>query len=178
MIKKIKITDTKLNCISVDEVYEILCEFDDHFEIIDDNGDVHTINKVDDYCVKFKYVHEEEECTKPSGFSKKDLVAGKHIVKLADGSVGLVVYLGDELRVLFEDDDSMTLSDQEEDLSYSEDSNLNIVEVYEIRSRFISRIFDLAYHELVWQKNPKRKMTIEEIEEALGYNIEIVDIAD
>lgn len=175
MTKRIKITNTELGYLSKGKVYEIRHEFSDHFVIKDDDGDFHTIDKAGDCFVEFEYVHEEEECTKPSGFSKKDLVAGKHIVKLADGSVGLVVDMEDELRVLFKDDDSMTLDYQEEDLSYSEDSNLNIVEVYEISSCFISEIFKLDCHELVWQKNQKKKMTLKEIEEALGYSVEITD---
>lgn len=174
MTKAIKVVSTMSPFFTEGKIYLVHSEGLGWIEVVDDDGDVSTIDITEHGYIDFEWVEEENEAHSTS-FSKKDLVAGKHIVKLADGSVGLVVYSQDELWVLFEDDNCMTLRDQEEDLSFSEDSYFDIVEVYEISSCFMSKIFNLAYHDLVWQKNPKRKMSLKEIEEALGYSVEITD---
>lgn len=173
MTKAIKITYSRSPYLTEGKTYEVHDEVCSHMVVIDDDGDEYMVWGEGDSYIDYEVVEEKQS---PNiSFGKKDLVAGKHIVKLADGSVGLVVYAEDELFVLFEDNNSMALRYQEEDLSFSESSYFDIVEVYKISSCFISRIFDLAYHELVWQKNPKRKMSLKEIEEALGYSVEITD---
>lgn len=172
MTKAIKITYSKSPYLTEGKTYEVHDEVCSHMVVIDDDGDEYMVWGEGDSYVDYEVVEEKQS---PNiSFGKKDLVAGKHIVKLADGSVGLVVDMEDELWVMFEDDNSMTLRDQEEDLSYSEESYFDIVEVYKVSSCFISKIFNLDYHELVWKKNPKKKMTLKEIEEALGYSVEIV----
>lgn len=69
----------------------------------------------------------------------------------------------------------LSLRQYSEDLKYVGDSGLDIVEVYGTRiyTDVINANIDLA--ELIWEGNEGRKsMTIEEIEEELGYSIDLI----
>lgn len=177
MTKKIKIISTKSPFLTKGQTYQVWDEGVDYIEIQDDSGDVYVVLKENDPYVYYVFVEEGKD--PPSTFSKKDLVAGKHVVVTADGDVGLVVDVKGELWVCFDNDTTMELCDQEEDLSYPDDEALDIVEVYQLESSNIGRLFNLKSHTLVWKKEETRKeMTIKEIEEALGYKIEIVDATE
>lgn len=50
-----------------------------------------------------------------------------------------------------------------------------IDKVYKSKAGYLSAYFDDENLELIWERNPAKKMTIAEIEKELGYKIEIVD---
>lgn len=113
------------------------------------------------------------------GFMKKDLVAGKHIVKTRDGCVGLVVYNGKRLLVMFDNNTNMGLTDQEEDLTYDQE-DCCIDEVYELEDLYFKNLFNLDYHKCVFQRpiKQKKQLTLEQLREIVGEDFDIVDEND
>ena len=64
-----------------------------------------------------------------------------------------------------------------EDLTNKEFSNLDIIEIYVPKSKKFSfnNLFNLENLDLVWKRKEPKKMTLKEISEALGYDVEVVD---
>ena len=107
----------------------------------------------------YKMVFEKE---KPL----KEFLTERRVVELRNGDRYLVV--GD---FFMGENDYFIKDDFTDDLANRGLRKLDIVQIYEE----IPRIGVLYYKELgiVWERKPK-KMTKEEIEEALGYEIEII----
>ena len=106
-------------------------------------------------------------------FSNEDLKAGM-LVELKNGIIGILIPLDDRLEVYnanFEAaPDAKLLSS---DISDSIDIAFSIVKVYSLSNSI--RLFDTQTRQLLWEyEEPKKEMTIEEIEAELGYKIKIV----
>lgn len=96
----------------------------------------------------------------------KELLIDRRVVELRNGDRYLVVG-----EFLMGENDYFIKDDFTSDLTNRGLRKFDIVRIYEE----IPRIGALHYKELgiIWEREPK-KMTIEEIEEALGYEIEVV----
>ena len=106
-------------------------------------------------------------------FSNEDLKAGM-LVELKNGIIGILIPLDDRLEVYnanFEAvPDAKLLSS---DISDSIDIAFSIVRVYSLSNSI--RLFDTQTRQLLWEyEEPKKEMTIEEVEAELGYKIKIV----
>ena len=101
------------------------------------------------------------------GKTFKELLTGRRVVELRNGERYLVV--GD---FLMGESDYFIKGDFTDDLANHGLRKFDIVRIYEE----IPKIGALYYKELgiIWERKPK-KMTKEEIEKALGYEIEIVE---
>ena len=107
-------------------------------------------------------------------FSNEDLEAGM-LVELKNGIIGILIPLDDGLEVYnanFEAaTDAKLLSS---DISESIDIAFSIVKVYSISNSY--NLFDIDKRYLLWEyEEPKKEMTIKDIEAELGYKIKIVD---
>ena len=111
-----------------------------------------------------------------SEFTKDGLQTGM-VVELRNGDTMCVVKQGDDFRLL---DVAHLRCDNYNEKLLSEgriDSDIDIVAVYEMADLSqIGSIKDLycKYGKEIWRRN-KTRMTKEEIEKALGFEIEIVD---
>lgn len=69
------------------------------------------------------------------------------------------------------------------DLSYDEELNENkyfyeecdIMKIYESKAYVLSNLFDNDYLTCIWERKKPKKMTLAQISEALGYEVEVVD---
>lgn len=69
------------------------------------------------------------------------------------------------------------------ELSYDEELNANeyfyeeydIMKIYESKAYVLSNLFDNDYLTCIWERKEPKKMTLEQISEALGYEVEVVD---
>lgn len=99
-------------------------------------------------------------------FSKKDLVAGKHVVELADGSRYLLVNVLDKIVGFNLLADSKGIHDNwytylEEDLVYPYNKDLSVVAIYKVVN--IDVYFQCSDRniELIWQRTEKSATQIE-----------------
>ena len=155
-------------------------------------GEVGLIVRIDDsgkypYRVKFEVVDEEDEEVFAEGslqlvkekqsFTKSDLKTGMGVV-LRDGSKGHVLIgtpTQDTIRFI-EKNEWMCLNDYDDDLTAEGFKNLDIVAVYNTRFEnqyMTDRVFeqDVLYE----RKEEPTKMTMKEINEHFGKQIEIVE---
>ena len=109
---------------------------------------------------------------------KSDLKSGM-TVKIRKGERYLVIKnyetkLYGVCDVLVNKNSFLTLNDYNEDLILKDknDFQFDIMEVY--KPVYDSHIFDFEEHELIWEREEAKEMTLEEIEKELGYKIEIV----
>lgn len=69
------------------------------------------------------------------------------------------------------------------ELSYDEELNVNeyfyeeydIMKIYESKAYVLSNLFDNDYLTCIWKRKESKKMTLAQISEALGYEVEVVD---
>lgn len=107
-------------------------------------------------------------------FTLDDLVPGKHIVKTRDGDVGIYLLIEKTPYVLFSNDKFMGLENHNKDLTHSSpNSDLDIVQVSEISTFKFSKLFTQTV--LVWEEKEKKKMTKQQIVDALGYDFDLVE---
>lgn len=107
-----------------------------------------------------------EDCMTTKQFSKKDLVAGKHVVELADGSRYLLVNVLDKIIGFNLQADSKGVHDSwytylEEGLVYPYNEDLNVVAVYKVISINVYCQCSESNIELVWQRTEKSATQIE-----------------
>ena len=109
----------------------------------------------------YKMIFEEEKVL-------KELLTNRRVVELRNGNRYLVVddFLMGETDYFIKDDFTNSLANH--DLR-----KFDIVRIYEEIPKFCALLY---YNDLsvIWERRPK-KMTKKEIEEALGYEIEIVE---
>ena len=126
-----------------------------------DNGCVGYIEDWEDEKIEkaYKMISKEEKTLK--GF-----LTERRVVELRNGDRYLVVG-----EFLMGENDYFIKDDFTDDLANCGLHKLDIVRIYEE----IPKIGALHYKELgiIWERKPK-KMTVEEIEEALGYEIKVV----
>lgn len=112
-------------------------------------------------------------------FSKKDLVAGKHVVKLADGSRYLLVNVLDKVVGFNLQADSKGVHDNwythlEEDLVYPYNKDLSVVAVYKVVNIDVYCQCSERNIELIWKREEK-SATQTELEKLQQ---QIVDLQD
>lgn len=114
------------------------------------------------------YIFYEDELELIS-FAKSDLKDGR-VVEIRNGKRFLV--LNDKL---IGKDSWMSIKHIHDDLSPNGD--LTIDKVYATSAYLTEQFFDNKYLALIWERpkeEPAKKMTVEEIENELGYKVEIV----
>lgn len=106
-------------------------------------------------------------------FSNEDLKAGM-LVELKNGIIGILIPLDDRLEVYnanFEAEAEASLLSN--DIFDTIEISYSIVRVYSLSNS--SRLFDTQTRQLLWEyEEPKKEMTIKDIEAELGYKIKIV----
>lgn len=116
-----------------------------------------------------KWWHWTDEMFEPNelNFTKSDLQDGM-VVEYRNGKRRMVLgdkFIGEYHYLLINDfNDSL-------ENNYSPDS---VDKVYKSYASNLLEYFDDENIELIWERNPAKKMTIAEIEKELGYKIEIV----
>lgn len=98
--------------------------------------------------------------------TKSDL-KNRMVVEVRDGKRYLVV---DEL--LMRDSGWLVLSDYDEDLMHKYNKNYDIVKVFDCVKRFdnVEKCNDV-----IWERQEPKKITLKELEDILGYPVEIVE---
>lgn len=113
-------------------------------------------------------------------FTKADLKPG-YVVALRSGLLGMIMPWDTDSDLVIAYRDARTrdgfdvLRSYRDDLTYIyDDTSVDIVKVYGY-SKLVQKTLDITrdYRELLWDRAPK-KMTVKEICDALGYNVEIV----
>ena len=106
---------------------------------------------------------------------KEELKIG-YVVKLRNNQFMMVMETEDDGVILIGETGTWSeLHNYGNDLAHYHNSNFNIVEVYGFttvgcRALEVSK----RNRELLWQRKEKRMMTVSEIENILGYEVEIV----
>jgi hypothetical protein len=148
-------------------------------------GHIYTIKNIDSvrmfgqaYGIGKNYVvyDNELELVEPNSFTKSDLKDGM-VVRTRDKGNFLV--LGD---VLLDDYEKINLDNYKSDLIHNASPILDIMAVYSVQTCAVEDIYDTMCvdndcHKLIWERKeePKYKeMTVDEIEEKLGYKIKVV----
>lgn len=117
----------------------------------------------------------KEEYVKMKSFTKMDLTPGKHVVKTQDCTFYLVIEKDSEHRVLVtQNNESIPLESYDNNLLNLSWIGDSIIAVYEIASgELIKDIFCEDNLIEIWNRS-KRIMTLKEVENILGYKVEIV----
>lgn len=171
-VRKDLVTDEQYGC----------CFFKDKMEKF--KGRIVTINYIEpDGCYQIendsKNWHWTDEMFLPAIFTKSDLKTG-HVVEYRDGQRRMVIGNGllDGLGYLKQRNFKGCFND---DLtSSSVNCNfMDICKVYEVSPDFCEGLDKLLFNTdnliLIWErKEPPKKMTISEIEAALGHRVEVV----
>ena len=51
----------------------------------------------------------------------------------------------------------------------------DIMKIYESKAYVLEDLFDNNYLECIWERKEPKKMTLAQISEALGYEVEVID---
>lgn len=72
--------------------------------------------------------------------------------------------------------EAYSLDNYSDDLKCNSNNDYDIIGVYSLPVGYVVDvdIYDLEYRDLIWKRNEPKKLTVEDIEELLGYKIEIV----
>lgn len=146
-------------------------------------GQIVTIKKIttfDNYKVNedMAGLNWTDEMLLPVTFTKSDLKTG-HVVEYRNGQRRLVVgnalidNKGNEANELTDATYKNDLTDIDDDKLF------DIIKVYEINPNFTGDLCDVLYNDsnliLIWEREePPKKMTVAEIEAALGHRVEVV----
>lgn len=114
-----------------------------------------------------------------NNFTKKDLKPG-YLVEYRGGDRRLIMQMDDKKLFLTGANGFTTLSTLHDDLCYfanQSESPVDIVKVWGLPKNvvMISNLLYTKDRDLLWER---KKMTLDEIEEALGYEIELVSPAE
>lgn len=182
MGRKFKCVKSSGNGITVGEVYELTEEgsviLDDGFVITKHHREnaIEWLENDSPEFRKFEEVFDDME-----KFTLNDLKTG-HVVKFRNGKYGLVLRDtgckdGKDI-IVYEDNNAKELERYNDDMTsrYSWLNEFSIMEVYApyCYPDIHSLGSDCTYDNLVWKREEKRKMTVAEICEALGYDVEVV----
>ena len=55
------------------------------------------------------------------------------------------------------------------------DEDFDIMKIYESNARVLGNLFNNDYLECIWERKEPKKMTLAQISEALGYEVEVID---
>lgn len=120
----------------------------------------------------------------------KDMLNEYYLVEFRDGYRGIVVMgTGQELVIVTEDEEWLEIDDYDDTLLIKEDyiegyngdltiDYCDIMKIYgksKVPHKILSFKHPEDYRYLIWQRLPIKKMTKKQIEEKLGYKIEIVE---
>ena len=120
----------------------------------------------------------------------KDMLNEYYLVEFRDGYRGMVVIgTGRELVIVTENEEWLEIDDYDDNLlikkdyieGYNGDTTIDFCDIMKIygKSRVPHKILSFKHPEdyryLIWQRLPIKKMTKKQIEEKLGYKIEIVE---
>lgn len=155
---------TKGKVYSVDKVDE-----DGDYVIYDDDGY--------EYYVRQCEIGKDNEWEKVSGFDKLDLLNGDVIV-MRNGYKYIFFknYAGKSDALVNTKGGWMNLDKYEVNLLFANDSAFDILEVH--RPVYCSAFYpahEFYNYECVFKREDRKKMTVEDIEAALGYKIEVID---
>lgn len=103
---------------------------------------------------------------------KSELKSGM-VVRFREGDMYLVVEVNGEY-VCVGKDGWNRLKYYKEDLRNDLFESLDIVEVYDPQPSYFGSMISSANRKPIWKREPKKKMTVSQIEKELGYEIEIV----
>lgn len=110
-------------------------------------------------------------------FTKADLKAG-YLVKDRQGDIKMVMPTQDSMIVVYKDGASWgDMNYINDDLTYkdSRHNEFDIMKVYGFSKYGIEVLgFKIGNRPLLWERKEPKKMTVAEIEKALGYEVEIV----
>lgn len=128
------------------------------------NGHYSGYRKLTKQQFKHKIGMEENMTTK--AFTKADLVAGKHIIELAEGSRYLLVNVIDKVVGFNLQADSKGIQDTwytylEENLIYPYNEELTVVAVYEFSEVNVYLQCSDSYLELIWKREEKSETQIQ-----------------
>lgn len=103
--------------------------------------------------------------------TKNDLQTGM-VIEIRNGSRFLIMRMPDGNILASSNSSWMHINEHNEDLTCETDS-LSVVKVFEPYTSTLARMVSTEY-EPIWERKEPKKMTVEEICEALGYEVEIV----
>ena len=141
--------------------------------------------KIYDYITNSNVVNnkEDKECTT---FNKSDLKSG-HVIRTRDEFLYIFMkneFGGEDYMLNQKTKGHMELTDYNEDLTFSCNNELDIVEVHEPLATYAlkcvgDRVFDINkdieyYFKLVYKREDPKEMTLKEIEKQLGHKVKLV----
>ena len=59
--------------------------------------------------------------------------------------------------------------------AFNGDGDYDIMKIYESKAYMLEDLFDNNYLECIWERKEPKKMTLEQISKALGYEVEVID---
>ena len=59
--------------------------------------------------------------------------------------------------------------------NYYHDETFDIMKIYESKAYVLEDLFDNNYLDCIWERKEPKKMTLAQISEALGYEVEVID---
>lgn len=156
---------TKDKVYSVEEIDE-----DGDYVIKDDDGDTYYVQPCE--------IGKDNEWEKISGFENNDLLNGD-VVVMRNGYryIFFKNYAGMSDALVNTEGGWMDPDNYEDDLLCSGDTSFDVMEVYrpQLRSTFYPAHDSLEDYKCVFKREDRKKMTVDEIESALGYKVAIVD---
>lgn len=126
-------------------------------------------NMNSDLKVKLPVVEYKED-------NKMELKEGM-IVEYRNGNRYLLRRNLNESTLIFSKIDRWFATTYDEELNENKYHNedLDIMKVYESKAYVLNSLFDDDYLECIWERKEPKKMTLAQISEALGYEVEVID---
>lgn len=140
------------------------------YVIYDDEGGVYYVSQCE--------IGKDNEWEKVSGFDKLDLLCGDVVVtRNGNKYIFFKNYAGKGDTLVNIREGWMDLESYEDDLRNICLDSFDIMEVYrpQLRIAFYPARDSFEYYECVFKREDRKKMTVEDIEAALGYKIEVID---
>lgn len=167
---KLKAVNPEYSFITKGKIYPVnAIDSDGDYVIYDDDGDEYYVNPCD--------IGKNLEWEKVSGFDKYDLLNGDVIVmRNSYKYIFFKNYAGKSDALVNTDGGWMDLNKYEDNLLFAKDSAFDILEVH--RPVYCSAFYPahgFYNYECVFKREDRKKMTVEDIEAALGYKIEVID---
>lgn len=108
--------------------------------------------------------------------NKMELKEGM-IVECRNGDRYLLRRNLNESTLIFSKIDRWFATTYDEELNENKYHNedLDIMKVYESKAYVLNSLFDDDYLECIWERKEPKKMTLAQISEALGYEVEVID---
>lgn len=108
--------------------------------------------------------------------NKMELKEGM-IIECRNGNRYLLRRNLNESTLIFSKIDRWFATTYDEELNENKYHNedLDIMKVYESKAYVLNSLFDDGYLECIWERKEPKKMTLAQISEALGYEVEVID---